>query len=113
MCSDIKNHSLTYLLTYFTYLLKDFTPCNRCKLFILACRSCGSSVAATWTLFSVLFSRRFMCDKKFHDVLCASPPPRTGSWRRLCMNRLSATLRLPALWLASFSRHLNAHLFQH
>jgi len=36
--------------------------------------SCGSSVAATWTLFSVFCVRHFVCDKKFRVVLCPLAP---------------------------------------
>ena len=61
-------------------------------VFVFCDSSCGSSVAATWSLlwspyvigrpyifFHCIISSDFMCDKKIHVVLCS---PRTRSWRR-------------------------------
>jgi len=50
------------------------------NIFVFCDSSCDSSVAATRTVFSVLFHVMLCATKKFCVVL--SPPPHTRSWRR-------------------------------
>ena len=60
---------------------------SRPNMFVFCDSSCGSSVAATWTLFSVLF--RVCATNKFQVVLCPShqilsTPQNHKRWRNTC-----------------------------
>ena len=57
------------------------------NVFVFCGRSCGSSVAATWTVFSEgLLFRVILCMTKLFTQFCA---PRTRSWRRHWLWNLS------------------------